>query len=244
MTDVMCISLTHQCQHHCFYCPSPRRGGTAPEPSEVLSYCREAVQRGVTRFMLTGGEPLLYPQLASLIAQLKALSGVCWVGISTNGLLLCDHLAALRQADLDGVNLHLDTVDAAVLRAVTGTGKQLNAVLQAIWLCAARGPQLTITAVLHRQMEPGLAVLAGLTRQLPITLRLVQPDSPQPDWKLPDREALTLLQTHIPTLRQLTPEFWQAEGWKGRICFGRGLCGAFGMEQAQSVDLAREDAIL
>lgn len=244
MTDAMCISLTHQCQHHCFYCPSPRRGGTEPEPSEVLACCREAVQRGVTRFVLTGGEPLLYPQLAPLTAQLKALPGVCWVGISTNGLLLCDHLTALRQAGLDGINLHLDTVDAAVLQAITGTGKQLNAVLQAIWQCAAQGPQLTITAVLHRQMEPGLAVLAGLTKQLPVTLRLVQPELPQPDGQLPDREALALLQTHIPTLRQLAPGSWQAAGWKGSICFGRGICGAFGTEQAQAVDLVREEADL
>lgn len=230
--DAMRIVLTTQCQHHCFYCEQNRDSCETAPVELILQQCRAAVQQGISRFELTGGEPLLYEPLPQLIAALKGLPGVQWVSLTTNGLLLEPMLSQLRKAGLDGVNLHLDSVNALTLRTITGTGKQLNAVLGSIWRCAAQDIPLVITAVLHRQMEQDAAVLAGLARQLPVEIRFARLSSLPEQASLPAEAALALLQRQIPTLYADGPVY-RAPGWKGCVRFGDGICGAFGLEQAE-----------
>ena len=55
------------------------------------------VQLGVRKLRLTGGEPLLRADLPDLIGDLTAIPGVEDVALTTNGVLLAQHAAALRQ---------------------------------------------------------------------------------------------------------------------------------------------------
>jgi len=83
---------------------------------EILSYeeiseiVRQLIPLGVTRLRITGGEPLIRPDLAQLVSQLKAIPGVEDIALSTNGVHLPRLAAELREAGLDRVNMSADSL--------------------------------------------------------------------------------------------------------------------------------------
>lgn len=132
--DYLRISLTDRCNLHCRYCQ--------PEVSEHVSHneilryeellriCRAALQLGIRKFKITGGEPLLRKGCSDFIARLKQLDGVEQVTLTTNGTLLSQQLPALIAAGVDSINVSLDTLDAAYYTELTGG--RLSSVLQAL----------------------------------------------------------------------------------------------------------------
>lgn len=124
------LVLTTQCTLACRYCALCRENGPAATPDQVLNTCREAAAAGVRRFNLAGGDPLLLDDLPDIIRQIKALPGVEWVSLTTNGTRLYPQLADLKQAGLDGINLHLDACDAFTFTGITGKSQLLNEILK------------------------------------------------------------------------------------------------------------------
>ena len=118
------ISVTDRCNLRCVYC-MPKRGIQWVDHHEILSYeeilrlARIFARLGIDRVRLTGGEPLVRKGLSQLVSGLKAVPGIDWVGVTTNGILLEEQLPDLLAAGLDGVNLSLDTLDRAQYAAIT-----------------------------------------------------------------------------------------------------------------------------
>ena len=110
------ISLTPACNFRCTYC-RPATGVPVPPPSELLSFdeivrvAGVAVELGMTKLRLTGGEPLVRPEVPQLVQRLSAEAGATSVGMTSNGSLLRRHAAALNSAGLSSVNVSLDTLD-------------------------------------------------------------------------------------------------------------------------------------
>lgn len=132
--DYLRISLTDRCNLHCRYC-QPEISEHVPH-NEILRYeellriCRAALQLGIRKFKITGGEPLLRKGCSNFIANLKQLDGVEQVTLTTNGTLLAQQLPALIAAGVDSINVSLDTLDAAYYTELTGGS--LGSVLQAL----------------------------------------------------------------------------------------------------------------
>lgn len=78
--DYLRISLTDRCNLHCRYC-QPEVSEHVPH-NEILRYeellriCRAALQLGIRKFKITGGEPLLRKCCSDFIAGLKQIEGV------------------------------------------------------------------------------------------------------------------------------------------------------------------------
>ena len=132
--DYLRISLTDRCNLHCRYC-RPEVSEHVPH-NEILRYeellriCRAALQLGISKFKITGGEPLLRKGCSDFIARLKQMEGVEQVTLTTNGTLLAQQLPALIAAGVDSINVSLDTLDAAYYTELTGGS--LGSVLQAL----------------------------------------------------------------------------------------------------------------
>ncbi|MEV0722175.1 GTP 3',8-cyclase MoaA [Micromonospora purpureochromogenes] len=111
------VSLTDKCNLRCTYC-MPAEGLpwlAGPQllgDDEIVRLVRVAVERlGVTEVRFTGGEPLIRPGLAGIVAEVAALTPRPRISLTTNGIGL-DRLApTLRAAGLDRVNVSLDTLD-------------------------------------------------------------------------------------------------------------------------------------
>jgi len=78
---------------------------------------------GITKIRLTGGEPLVRKNVASLVLMLKQTKRFNEITMTTNGSLLTEQLAeTLKLNGLSRINISLDTLDPAVFGAVTRGG--------------------------------------------------------------------------------------------------------------------------
>lgn len=147
--DYLRISLTDRCNLHCRYC-QPEVSEHVPH-NEILRYeellriCRAALQLGISKFKITGGEPLLRKGCSDFIARLKQMEGVEQVTLTTNGTLLAQQLPALIAAGVDSINVSLDTLDAAYYTELTGGS--LGSVLQALQQLQAAGIPFKLNCV-------------------------------------------------------------------------------------------------
>jgi GTP 3',8-cyclase len=109
------ISVTDKCNLRCVYCMPPEGLPWLPR-QEVLGYDEiEAIVRvmarlGLRRVRLTGGEPLVRPELHRLVARVAAVPGIEDVALSTNAVLLAPVAQALKRAGLRRVNVSLDSL--------------------------------------------------------------------------------------------------------------------------------------
>jgi cyclic pyranopterin phosphate synthase len=135
------ISVIDRCNFRCPYCMPKETYGDDYQflpPADYLTFdevtrlVRLFVAQGVTKVRLTGGEPLLRPRLPELIAALTHIPGIDDLALTTNGYLLAEHAAALRDAGLRRVTVSLDSVDEEVFARMNGLGIPIDRVLAGI----------------------------------------------------------------------------------------------------------------
>jgi cyclic pyranopterin phosphate synthase len=131
------VSLTPKCNLSCIYCH--REGEKDPEASltaaEIAEVFRVAAGFGIRSIKLTGGEPLLRPDLIEIVKSVP--SGV-ESSITTNGTLLAGLAADLKQAGLRRVNVSIDSLDPATYKKIAGSDR-LSDVLDGIDAALATG---------------------------------------------------------------------------------------------------------
>lgn len=123
------LSVTDKCNLSCFYCRSdPGKCGIKPEEGSLkvkdyLKIGRIAAEMGIQRIRLTGGEPLLHPDILKIVSSLANLDGIKDLSLTTNGILLEEMAPQLAKAGLNRVNISLDSLDEANFRQITNGGK-------------------------------------------------------------------------------------------------------------------------
>jgi len=88
--------------------------------AELLQLTRVFVRAGVRKIRITGGEPLLRPNLADFIGDLTSIPGIEDIALTTNGVLLAKYASELKAAGLDRITVSLDTLDPAVFTKMSG----------------------------------------------------------------------------------------------------------------------------
>ena len=116
------VSLTDRCSLRCTYCMPAEGlpwlpGDQMLSTTELLRIVAVAVDCGVTSVRLTGGEPLLRPDVVDIVRGIAEL-GV-EISMTTNGLRLPSLAAPLRDAGLQRVNISLDTLDRETFKTLT-----------------------------------------------------------------------------------------------------------------------------
>lgn len=127
--DYMRLSITDACDLRCEYC-RPRglcqlNGHSVAQNinadmDELLAYVRAASELGIRHIRLTGGEPLLYPQLDKLLPAFRNVRGIDTISVTTNGTRLKEKAKILAENHIDSVNVSLDTTDRKLYEKVTG----------------------------------------------------------------------------------------------------------------------------
>ncbi|MDF1562290.1 MAG: GTP 3',8-cyclase MoaA [Deltaproteobacteria bacterium] len=117
------VSVTEACAYRCAYCQpdgpvAQGRSGLAPEQLEALVAALTRV--GVHRVRLTGGEPLSRRDCPEIVERLARLPGLAEVALTTNGQRLRPMAAALAEAGLSRLNVHLDSLDPRRHHEITG----------------------------------------------------------------------------------------------------------------------------
>lgn len=122
--DYLRISVTDRCNLRCRYC-MPEEGVPSLGHGQVLSFeelfriARVAVEQGVRKIRLTGGEPLVRKGLIPFIERLCQLPQQPELTLTSNGLLLADQAAELKRVGLQRVNVSLDTLKPELFEQIT-----------------------------------------------------------------------------------------------------------------------------
>ncbi|MGN8486944.1 GTP 3',8-cyclase MoaA [Helicobacter pylori] len=113
--DYIRVSVTKQCNFRCQYCmPAAPLDFFDDEEllplDNVLEFLKIAIDEGVKKIRITGGEPLLRKGLDEFIAKLHAYNKEVALVLSTNGFLLKKMAKGLKDAGLSRVNVSLDSL--------------------------------------------------------------------------------------------------------------------------------------
>jgi GTP 3',8-cyclase len=125
VVDYLRISVTDRCNERCLYCMPEHYSAWLPRADlltydEILAIARTGVRLGFKRFRVTGGEPLLRPDIVEFVARLIRLPGVESVQMTTNATRLPQLARPLYEAGLRRINISLDALDPAIYRGITG----------------------------------------------------------------------------------------------------------------------------
>ncbi len=149
------VSLIDKCNLRCTYCMPGEHmewmpGADLLSADEFVRVISIAVANGVTDVRLTGGEPLLRPDLVEIVERIAALPTKPSIAITTNGIRLSKKIDALVSAGLQRINISLDTLDAQRFLQLTRRN-ELHAVLDGIDATIASGIRpIKLNAVLMR----------------------------------------------------------------------------------------------
>jgi cyclic pyranopterin phosphate synthase len=184
------VSVTDRCNFRCRYCMPPEGLPWLPK-DQVLSFeeitriTGVLVECGVRSLKVTGGEPLVRRDVAHLVRMLRDLGDDLDISITTNGFLLAQNAAELRDAGLDRVTVSCDSLIKHRFKEMT-LRDALDEVLEGLRVSAELGltPVKINTVVLRDTNEDEVANFAQLARDTGYEVRFIEymPLDAQDDW--------------------------------------------------------------
>ncbi|MEY2428480.1 MAG: 3,8-cyclase [Verrucomicrobiota bacterium] len=194
------ISITDRCNFRCLYClPETEaaqnfyRGHWAHMPnsapivqqwvpkSKILTFeeierlARIAIELGIDKIRLTGGEPLLRQNVEDLVSRIARIPGLKDLAMTTNGFLFPQKAKALRDAGLQRVSFSLDSLDRDNFKKITGRDG-LEEVLESIGLAQDLGfDPVKVNAVVIRGInDHEIGALAEMARERNLSFRFIE----------------------------------------------------------------------
>lgn len=182
------VSLTHECNYACLYCadvkekipsvPSDNRNLkptkrmlSMSELLRIIEKLHKELDLEMVRF--TGGEPLLYPKIDTLVAEVKKL-GINKVTMTTNGHVLFNKIEDLEKAGLDGVNISLDAIDPIIFKEMSRFNG-LHNVLKSIHKASESKMEVKLnTVILRGKNQDQLLHLLDFALQKGIVIRFLE----------------------------------------------------------------------
>jgi GTP 3',8-cyclase len=198
------ISVTDRCNLRCVYCMPPegvpwKSHGEIMRYEEILEVVRVAASHGIREVRLTGGEPLVRPDLAELVRMIASVPGIQDLSLTTNGILLASQAKVLAEAGLNRVNISLDTLQPEKFKKIT-RGGSFEKVWQGIQAAEYAGLKpIKINVVAMRGVNDDEMVdLAQLTIDHPWSIRFIElmPINNQASWgegfPIPDQTYISI----------------------------------------------------
>ena len=174
------ISITDRCNYRCRYC-MPEEGVEKRAHGDICSLevlrdmAAAAVRCGVRKIRVTGGEPLVRRGAVDFCRMLAEIPGVEELCLTTNGSLLAEQAAALREAGVTRLNVSLDTLKEERFRAITRAGA-LSDVLRGLESAERAGfEKIKLNCVLLGGVnDDEIADFAALTRAHDWQVRFIE----------------------------------------------------------------------
>ena len=174
------ISVTDRCNMRCRYCMPEADYVWLPRES-ILTF--EEVDRlagifaglGVRKLRLTGGEPLLRHDLATLVGLLSRHGGIEDMALTTNGILLARAAAALRAAGLRRVTVSLDTLRPERMISFARSARHAEVLEGIDAACSAAFESVKLNAVVIRDHnDDEILDLLGFARARGLEIRFIE----------------------------------------------------------------------
>lgn len=226
------ISLTDACNLRCSYCMPNEKILVTPsskmmQVDEIVAIAKVFVAMGITKIRLTGGEPLLRKDAKKIIENLAKLP--VELAISTNAILVDQYIETFKNANLNSVNVSLDSLDEEQFFVLTKR-RNFDQVMSNIQLLIANNFHLKINIVVLRGInEKSILDFVRMTKENNIEVRFIEFMPFQGNsWKIDDvvsyKEMLDLIETQFEIERTAdslndTAKHYRVLGFKGKFAF-------------------------
>lgn len=177
--DYLRVSVTDKCNLRCIYCMDDKdntflKNDDKLTDDEIYRIVKESSELGIKKVRITGGEPLVRPNLVKLISRINSISGIEEIYLTTNGILLADMIDELAANGLKGVNISLDSLKEERFNKLTRLGK-LNRVLESIDKATALGIKVKLNTVIVNDINKDEIIdFVNLTKEKNIDVRFIE----------------------------------------------------------------------
>lgn len=174
------LSVTDRCNLRCFYC-MPKEGIIKRGHEAILSYeellliAETAVNLGIEKIRITGGEPLVRAGLVGFLENLSKIPRLKHLTLTTNGLLLEELAADLHRAGVQRLNVSLDSLDARTFSEITRGGdlKKVMSGLDAAERAGFLPPKINVV-VMRGVNDAEILSFAEMTRSRGNSVRFIE----------------------------------------------------------------------
>jgi len=174
------VSITDRCNYRCIYCQSEKEFEFIPHQEilrfeEIVEIVQEAVNLGITKVRVTGGEPLVREGIVNFIRQLRKINKLEDISLTTNGFFLPEYAEKLKDAGLNRVNISLDSLQEEKYKKIT-RGGSLEKALKGIDSALKAGLlPIKINTVLIRGINDNeVEDFVRLTLERPLNIRFIE----------------------------------------------------------------------
>ncbi|MCL2408382.1 MAG: GTP 3',8-cyclase MoaA [Oscillospiraceae bacterium] len=172
------LSVTEKCNYRCVYCmpeDSIPTDDISLSAEELVEIARAASVCGIRKVRVTGGEPLLRPDIIDICREIAAIPGITELCVTTNGVLLPKYAEPLKQAGVKRLNMSLDSLDPETYRKITRRGS-LEEALRGVNAAIETGfDAIKLNAVLLGGVNDGeIRELLEMTRAHNVNVRFIE----------------------------------------------------------------------
>ncbi len=118
------LAVTDRCNLRCQYC-MPAHGIDIVDRKELLTYkemyriTRVLSELGVNKVRLTGGEPFVRKDFMGFLEMLSFNDKLEEINITTNGVMIANHINELEALKINTINLSIDSLDKENFAKIT-----------------------------------------------------------------------------------------------------------------------------
>ena len=171
------ISLTEKCNLRCTYCMPAEGIPLTPaahlmSADEIFEIASHFVKRGVDKIRLTGGEPTVRKDINQIIERLSSLPTK--LALTTNGLTIHRHIDVLKKADVDVINISIDSLNREKFKKIT-LRDQYEQLEKNMNLLDAQGFRLKLNVVLLKGInDDEIIAFINLSRDRNWQIRFIE----------------------------------------------------------------------
>ena len=124
VVDYLRISVTQRCNFRCLYCMPEKPFSWTPKENllsyeDMFKFVKVAIDEGINKIRITGGEPLLRVDLDKFIKMISDYKPDIDLCLTTNGYLLKQTAKQLKDAGLHRINISLDSLNKQTTQKIS-----------------------------------------------------------------------------------------------------------------------------
>lgn len=240
------LAVTDRCNLRCTYCMPAEGIAYLPEKKllsweEMLRIVHVLNQLGIRKVRITGGEPFVRPGLMEFLQELAKIKNL-EICLTTNGVLLENHLDSLLNLGIKNVNLSLDSLDSERFFKITRRNDFDQVYRNLMRMIEANFIVKLNAVVMHGMNETDILPLVNFTEKHPVSVRFIE-EMPFNGSGLVEaklfwdyRRILSHIKTEFPHIEEVpmaygeTAKNYHVPGFMGDVgiiaAFSRTFCGS------------------
>ena len=240
------LAVTDRCNLRCTYCMPAEGIAYLPEKKllsweEMLRIVHVLNQLGIRKVRITGGEPFVRPGLMDFLQELAKIENL-EICLTTNGVLLENHLDSLLNLGIKNVNLSLDSLDSERFFKITRRNDFDQVYRNLMRMIEANFRVKLNAVVMHGMNEMDILPLVNFTEKHPVSVRFIE-EMPFNGSGLVEeklfwdyRRILSHIKTEFPHIEEVpmaygeTSKNYHVPGFMGDVgiiaAFSRTFCGS------------------